>query len=124
MLLNNKTFLYQKSKDVIQFRPRRATKIPSTSSQSKKSKGSKKSSTLSQRLFVGTESRKISDTLTSCLKKNESFIDAGTLDAIPIQECNSTNRNTLATTHIEVHKKGILIIKLRSFQKYKIYQVE
>ena len=115
MLLNNKTFIYQKFKDVIQFRPRRATKIPSTSSQSKKSKGSKKSSTFSQRLFAGNESRKISDTLTSCLKKNESFIDAGTVDATSIQECNSSNRNTLGTTCIEVHKKGILIIKLQTY---------
>ena len=96
-------FYYYCLKDIVQFRPRRATKITSTSSESKKSRGSKKSSSHSKRLFEGSESRKISDTLALCLKKNESFVNA-------TEDCSFETRAKLATAIIENHKTGIYIL--------------
>ena len=53
-------------------------------------------------MFDGSESRKISDTLTSCIKKNESFVDA-------VEECDSYKKDKLETVDIEIHQKGISI---------------
>ena len=53
--------------DTIQFRPRRITKTPSLT------KEAKSPSAFS---FKRANSRKISKTMASCLKKNESFFDS------------------------------------------------
>ena len=68
-------------------------------------------------MFDGSESRKISDTLTSCIKKNESFVDA-------VEECDSYKKDKLETVDIEIHQKGISIFIIDKDGIYLILDVD
>ena len=88
--------------DTIQFRPRRHTKPPSFL-QTSPQDGCNIPRSYSKRFVDYKGSRKLSDTLSSCLKKNESF-----LDDIKLEEKSSDNFTTSFNVDIEIPRKGNL----------------